>query len=93
MWMFLAQMTTRAPEAAKGQGEYAQAWALVGILMFFGLLVVLIPRPRKVDIPENDKKNREKHHVSNRPSGKGKPGDRKQPAKTFQAAINQNKPK
>jgi|GEM_PF-6002366 len=91
MMFFLAQLATKEP---KGQSEYAQAWALVGILMFLGLLVVMIPRPRLVDIRENEQKNREKSHGGKGHSSRGaSSGSRSGPVTSFQSALQQNRQK
>lgn len=86
---FLAQANGAAPGPT--QTEYGLAWALVGGLLFLGLLVVGVPRPRLEDLPDAKKREFKPKHTS---MDKFTPRT-KRPTTTsqFQSALQQNQQK
>lgn len=68
------------------QTEYGLAWALIAGMLFLGVLVISIPRPRKHDVPENEiKKAREGNASGGTGKSKSSPSARK--ANSFGAAL------
>ncbi len=85
--LFLAQMTEET-----GQTEYAMAWALVAGLLFLGVLVIGVPRPRHHDIPENEKKKRlAGGGTTKKTKGSGKGSGRAGQAPSFGSLAQRNR--
>ncbi len=87
---FLAQAETAA--AGSIQREYGLAWALVGGLIFLGLLVVGVPRPRHDEL--SDAKKREfKPKLTSTDRFTPRTTRRGTTSSQFQSAIQQNQQK
>jgi hypothetical protein len=89
MFDFATLLAQTTAASGSPQTEYALAWALVGGLVFLGLLAVGVPRPRSEDLP--DAKKREfKPKLTSTDKFTPRTNRRGTTSSQFQSAIQQN---